>query len=333
VLAGRILSRGRIELVEAPEPTLGKPSRGPEGAGGEIGEIIVQPEIACLCGSDLPYFDEPQPSYPLEPGMSLHEIAGTVLETNGSKFRPGDLVLAVPVGQQGLFQRFRLSEERAVPLDRGRPLEMSVLAQPLGTVIHALKKIPPVLDLDVAVVGQGPIGQMFCAVLRNLGACEIIAIDPLESRLSRSPRLGATAVVNPAREDCAAAVARITRGRMVDLVIEAVGHENQALDLCVGLIRKGGRILYFGVPQETLSKVRWLDLFLKNATVHTSVNPDFTRDFPLAVRWLYEGRVDLSPLVTHRFPLSEIQKAYETFRDRVEGALKVMIEFPDPPRP
>jgi threonine dehydrogenase-like Zn-dependent dehydrogenase len=140
--------------------------------------------------------------------------------------------------------------------------------------------------------------------------------------------MGATAVVNPAREDCAAAVSRITKGRMVDLVIEAVGHENQALDVCVTLIRRGGRILYFGVPQETLSRVRWLDLFLKNATVHTSVNPDFTRDFPLAVRWLYEGRVDLSPLVTHRYSLSEIQKAYETFRDRVDGALKVMIEFP-----
>ena len=152
MLAGRILSRGRIELVEAPEPTLGGAAPAPGGSGGEI---IVAPEIACLCGSDLPYFDEPQPAYPLEPGMSLHEIAGTVIETNGARFRRGDLVLAVPLGQQGLFQRFRLSEERAVPLDRGRPLEMSVLAQPLGTVIHALKKIPPVLDLDVAVVGQG----------------------------------------------------------------------------------------------------------------------------------------------------------------------------------
>ena len=62
--------------------------------------------------------------------------------------------------------------------------------------------------------------------------------------------------------------------------------------------------------------------------MHTSVDPDFLRDFPLAMRWIGEGRIDLSALVTHRFPLAKIQTAYETFRDRKEGAQKVLVEFP-----
>lgn len=63
-------------------------------------------------------------------------------------------------------------------------------------------------------------------------------------------------------------------------------------------------------------------------TVHTSVNPDFRRDFPPAMQWIGEGLIDVKPLMTHRFPLSEIQTAFETFRDRKDGALKVLVEFP-----
>jgi threonine dehydrogenase-like Zn-dependent dehydrogenase len=69
-------------------------------------------------------------------------------------------------------------------------------------------------------------------------------------------------------------------------------------------------------------------LFFKNITLHTSVNPDFRRDFPLAMRWIGEGRIDVSKVITHRYPVSEIQTAFETFSDRKDGALKVLVEFP-----
>ena len=82
------------------------------------------------------------------------------------------------------------------------------------------------------------------------------------------------------------------------------------------------------VPPEKIDGIAWRDLFRKNVTVHTSVDPDFTRDFPLAMRWLAEGRLDLGPIVTHTYPLRDIQTAFETFRDRRDGAQKVVIEFP-----
>lgn len=324
MLAGQIPAPGKVELIDVPEPTLE-----PRGAGDGTGQIIFQPEIACLCGSDLPYFNGEHPEFTQRQlGHTLHEMVGTVIATNGSRFQPGDKVLTVPVNQRGLFERYVASEDRTIPVDPRVPWDKAVLAQPLGTVIYALKKLPTVLDQDVAVVGAGPIGQLFIATLRNLGAREIISIDRLESRLKLSPRMGATATINTQQVDAVEEVKRITGGAMADIVVEAVGHADQVLNLCQRLCRHAGRMLYFGVPPESVDAIQWRELFRKNITVHTSVNPDFRRDFPLAMRWLAEKRLELSPLVTHSFPLNQIQTAFETFRDRKDGAQKVLVEFP-----
>ncbi len=323
MLAGLITARGCISLVETPEPVL------PD----QPGKIVFQPEITCLCGSDLPYFDEESGGYPRGLGHSLHEMIGTVVATTGQRFRPGQRVLAVPVNQVGLFERYVLGEERAIPLDPRPVPEEAMLAQPLGTVIFALKKLGGLLDQTAVVVGQGPIGHMFNLCLRNLGAREIVAVDKVSPRLRRSAANGATAVIDASREEPVAAVRRALGGELADVVIEAVGHRDQALELCVRLCRKAGRLLYFGVPPEHLERVGWRELFKQNLTVHTSVDPDFTRDFPLAMRWIAEGRVDVSRLITHRFELAQIQRAFEVFRDREEGALKVLVRFPAANRP
>ena len=63
-------------------------------------------------------------------------------------------------------------------------------------------------------------------------------------------------------------------------------------------------------------------------TVHTSVGPDFVRDFPLAMQWMQETRFNVAPIITHRFPLSQLQHGFELFRDRKDGVLKVIITFP-----
>ena len=324
MLAGQITAKQRIELIDVPEPVLDRATPQP----GQPGDIIFQPEIACLCGSDLPFFNGEHPEFTQRAvGHSLHEMTGTVIATNGKKFRPGDTVLAVPLNQCGLFERYVVSEARAVPVDSRLARDRAFLAQPLGTVIYALKKLPQILDKDVVIVGQGPIGQMFTACLRNLGAREIIAVEPIASRLALSPKMGATATINPTQAGAAAEVSRITGGAMADIVVEAVGHADQALNLSLSLVKHSGRLLYFGVPPERIDGVQWRDSFRRNVTIHTSVNPDFERDFPLAMRWLAEGRLDLAPLVTHTYPLRDIQTAFETFRDRKDGAQKVVIEF------
>jgi threonine dehydrogenase-like Zn-dependent dehydrogenase len=322
MLVGDMHAPSKIRLIERPEPVLP-----PAPPAGSTGQIIFQPETTCLCGSDLPYFTG-SGEWPIEIGQSLHEMIGTVVATNGKKWKTGDRILAVPLNHLGLQERFVLDESRAISVATNVSEEEALMAQPLGTALFALKKLPNLLDLDVAVVGQGPMGQLMNACLRNLGAREIIAVDKLESRLKTSPKMGATAIICNQSADPVVEVKKLLDGNLPDVVIECVGHADQAFHVCIDLCEYGGRILFFGVPGPELNAFRFRDLFAKNLTVHTSVYAGFERDFPLAMKFIREGRINVKPLITHRYPLSEIQTAFETFRDRTEGAIKVIVEFP-----
>ncbi len=324
MLAGQFTSRRVIELVDVDEPCLSD--------GSAPGSIVFQPELTCLCGSDLPFFDSDfeghKIAYPQPPGMSLHEMVGTVVDTNGGRWKPGTRVLAVPFAQHGLFERYILSENRAVALDERLSDEIALMAQPFGTVVWALKKLPNMIGRDVVVLGLGPIGQMFVAGLRNLGARRIIGIDPIEDRGNIAKRMGATNTVCSVGESAEQQVREILGGELPEVVIEAVGHKAQAFNDAVRLVRPHGEILYFGVPPMPADGLQLKDAMLKNVTIKTSLHPDFETTFPLAMQWLAEGRVDLSPLLTHRFPLNQIQQAFDLFRDRKDGAIKVLVEFP-----
>jgi threonine dehydrogenase-like Zn-dependent dehydrogenase len=319
MLAGEIFAPRQIRLVEVPEPTL---DHAPPG------QLLLEVELGCLCGSDSPFFTAQKPEFPCRIGQSLHELVGRVVATTGDRFQPGQRVLCVPVEHFGLWERFVVSQERAIEIDPRVTAEEAVLAQPLGTILFAMRKLPAILGWDVAVVGQGPIGQLFCSVLRNLGARHIFAIDRLAQRLELSPHMGATRVIDLSLEDPVAAITSVTGGTLPQLVVEAVGHDEQAIDVCIDLVRDDGHLLLFGVPSDRVEGVRWRRLFWKNIKLITSVGPDFALDFPLAMQWVAQRRIDVRPLVSHRFHLAQIQQAYETFVDRLDRAMKVFIEFP-----
>ena len=111
-------------------------------------------------------------------------------------------------------------------------------------------------------------------------------------------------------------------------MIECVGHADPQFNVCIDLCKYAGRILFFGVPRPTIDGLRWRDALVKNLTVHTSVNPDFRREFPLAMQWIKEGRINVTPIITHTYPLAKLQEAFELFRDRKDGAIKVIVNFP-----
>lgn len=328
MLAGQFSAPRRVELIEIEEPEL-DPT--------ESGQIIFQPEMTCLCGSDLPFFDGEfeghDISYPQPVGKSLHEMVGTVIATNGNRWKPGQRILTVPEEQMGLWERYIVSEDRSMALDDRLSDELAMLAQPFGTVVWALKKLPNMIDRDAVVLGLGPIGQMFVTGLRNMGARKIIGIDPIPERTELATTMGATDVITGRGIDCLEQVQEILNGDLADVTIEAVGHKAQAFNDAVLLTKEHSDILYFGVPPWPLDNVHLRDAMLKNLRINTSLHPDFERTFPLAMQWIAEGRVDLSPLLTHRFPLSQIQEAFDIFRDRKEGAIKVLVEFPSLTRP
>lgn len=318
--AGQIVAARRIEIVETERPAIGD------------GQVLVKQQVGCICGSDIPYFldDHENPMTagrraPMPPGLSLHECIGTVAESRSPRFREGDPVLALPLlGHAGLAEYFAADAERTVPLPKEDARDLLVLAQPLGTVIHAVRKLGSLFDQSVVVVGQGPMGLLFTALLPHLGARHVIATDLLPERLEVARHVGATAVCEPkAVEECLAA---ITGGPAADLVVEVVGEE-QALRRAGELVRRGGTLLAFGVPHAREYRLPFSSLFLKEARIVCSVGPDVQSDFPIAVEMIARNRIAVAPLVTHRFPFEQAGEAFNLFADRRDGVIKALLMF------
>lgn len=315
----QITARGRIQLVHAPDPAAPGP-----------GQVIVKAETGCLCGSDIPFFSETQASYPLAPGLSLHEIIGRVTASGSSSFRNGDRVLAMPLGLVGCAEQLRIGDDRLVAIDEALSNDAAVLSQPMATVLSALSTVPNVLGLNVVVLGQGPIGLLFDACLASAGAARIIGIDVREARIAHSCGFGATDAFvsrDASGRDAIERVAQLTGGVMADLVVEAVGHEDQQLNLACALARNKGRLLYFGIPPDQPIPFALEPVVRKSLTIHTSVPDDLRPFVTIAQRAIARGRIDALTLVTHRFPFAEVQQAFETYRDRRDGALKVILDF------
>lgn len=134
-----------------------------------------------------------------------------------------------------------------------------VLAQPLGTILHACQKLGSVIDANVAVVGQGQNGLMMTQMLANMGARGIIALDLLDERLSYSLKNKAThtiKVTTPMDIDgIKQQVKAINNGKLCDLTIEMAGHQSNSIQLCSKLTRDGGKVLLFGLPLQTSLRV------------------------------------------------------------------------------
>jgi len=316
--AGQITGPRCLELVEVPIPEI------------EKGEMLVQLEVGSICGSDLPFFlfDTSHPaitgaSAPLPPMLSLHELVGVVTQSKSERFKEGDRVLALPTVQhRGLAQYFVSSDDRAVPLPNG-PAKHLVLSQPLGTVIHACKKLPELTGQTVVVLGQGPIGQLFNALLRQFGVERVIAVDLLAERLNVSTLMGATHTACGSATEVLAAVQTITEGKLADVVVEAIG-KSETLILATKLVRRDGTVMAFGLPHQFNYDFPFHEFFWNEGRLLCSLGPTLD-DFRTAVEMISNDVINVAPLVTHTFPFSRAQEAFTLFADRADAVIKVVI--------
>ena len=296
------------------------------------GNMLVRLERAAICGTDMPSFSGVHPSYPLPPGDTGHEGMGIVEACPSGRYAEGERVLLSHF-DRGLFQEYVLVRDEGVvrlPAD-GRP-EVVLMSQLLGTVIHCFYKLGNLINKDVVVIGQGPVGQLFNACLRNLGARRIVAVDPNRHRLRVAERMGATHAVDPSAEDVRAAVTELTGGEMADCAVEAVGAA-ETLNLAAGLLKRGGTLVSFGVPDkdnhEGIIPLEFRSWFVNETRLIASVGPDPEMDYTVALQWITEGRLDVTPILTHVLPFEQIQRGFETafLRPEEEEAVKVVLKF------
>lgn len=319
-----------VEIVDVPKPEI------------KQGQILVKSHTVAVCGSDMPHFLNEQPfQYPLPPGVPGHECIGTVAETCSEEFQEGDIVLAIPAIGAGFAEYFTAHPARTVNIPRLEP--RFVVAQPLGTVIHACRKLfQPVLpdpnsdrgslcretwDLrgrTVAIVGQGPIGLLFTAMMKLMDPTSIIGLDLVEHRLAVTQRMGATHVINCSDGDIVARVRDITHGEMVDLAIEAVGKDSTVNDCC-RLVKRNGTVITFGVPRKSVYDFEFQVFFSKEVKLLGSLGPDVQSEFPIAVDLIANGEIDVMPLISHHMHLDDIQKAFEFATEHKEGAVKILL--------
>lgn len=318
--AAQIVVPNRIEIVDIEKPDI---SSQPDGS------LLIKNYYSTICGSDIPYFaKELFSDYPLVPGLSVHECIGSVAASKSNRFKEGDEVLAVPkFHHRGLSEYFLSHENITVPLKKFHHKDQILMSQPLGTIICAFRKLGNLINLDTVVVGQGPIGLFTTYLLSNLGAKTIIGIDLFDYRLDTAKQMRATHTINSSKENPVEVIREITDGRMVDLVFEAVGHQTETINQCIELVKQGGTILAFGVPDDDIYNFRFNDFFNKNIRLISSVGPDAQNDYTLAMDMIIQGRIDVKPVITHHLPFTEVQRAFELASYKKENAIKIVLEY------
>ncbi len=177
----------------------------------------------------------------------------------------------------------------------------------------------------VAVFAQGPIGLCATAGARLMGATTIIAVDSVPARMEVSRKMGADHVIDFTKSDPVSEIMRLTKGRGVDVSIEALGRQ-ATFEAAMRVLRPGGTLSSLGVYSEDLKMP--LDAFLAGLgdhTIRTSLCPGGKERMRRLMEVVASGRVDTTPLVTHRFALDDIEAAYDLFAHQRDGVLKVAI--------
>jgi len=177
----------------------------------------------------------------------------------------------------------------------------------------------------VAVFAQGPIGLCATAGAKLRGATKVLAVETVPERMEMARRVGADIVIDFHKTDPVEKIMRITKGRGVDVAIEALGLQS-TFESCLKVLKPGGTLSSLGVYAENLTiPLTAFHAGLGDHKIVTSLCPGGKERMRRLMNVVGSGRIDLTPLVTHRFTLDQIEEAYELFANQRDGVLKVAI--------
>ncbi|MGE0093879.1 MAG: NAD(P)-dependent alcohol dehydrogenase [Alphaproteobacteria bacterium] len=178
---------------------------------------------------------------------------------------------------------------------------------------------------SVAVFAQGPIGLCATAGAKLRGASTIIAVEGVPERMAVARKMGADVVLDYTKVDPLDEILRITNGRGVDVAIEALGTQG-TFEACLRALRPGGTLSSLGVYSTDLTiPYAAFSAGLGDIRIVTTLCPGGKERMRRLINVVASERIDLRPLVTHRFKLDDIEAAYELFSNQRDGVLKVAI--------
>jgi alcohol dehydrogenase len=343
--------KGRIGIREVPLPTPGH------------GQALIRVTLTTICGTDVHIM---KGEYPVREGLVVgHEPVG-VIEALGpgvTGYQPGDRVIVgaiTPCGQcggclsghssqcaqggvghhalggwrfgntiDGCQAEYVLVPDAQANLARipDGLTDKEVLLCPdiMSTGFSAVERGGVKLGDSVVVFAQGPIGLCATAGARLAGAALVIGVDSVPARLSVARKMGADVVLNHKEQDVVAEIKRLTGGG-ADVAIEALGQQ-ATFENALRSIRPGGTLSSLGVYSSNLQVP--LDAFaagLGDHTIVTSLCPGGKERMRRLMNIIAARRFPFADLVTHSFPLVEIEAAYDLFSHQRDGVMKVAIK-------
>lgn len=337
---------GKIILDEKPIPKVG------------AGEALVKITTTTICGTDVHIL---KGEYPVAAGLTVgHEPVGTIAELGAgvTGYQLGQRVIIgaiTPCGQcySCLDGTQAQCGGKAIGGWRfGNTIDGCQAEYVL--VPHAMANLTPVPDElsdeavlmcpdimstgfggaesgeirigdTVVIFAQGPIGLCATAGAKLKGASLIIGVDSVPERLKIAKMMGADVTIDYKKVDPIQEIMNITQGRGVDVAIEALGTQ-QTFENCLRVLRPGGRLSSLGVYSGKLTMpLESIAAGLGDHKIVTTLCPGGKERMRRLLSIVRSGRVNLTPLVTHRFKLDDIEKAYDLFANQRDGVLKVAI--------
>ncbi len=325
---------GKLTLKDVPVPKITRPD-----------QVKIEVEAVGICGTDVHIVSVP-PGYIATPNTILgHEYVGRIVEVGESvtHIKVGDRVVvnpndycgvcyycqnhlpnlcehvgAIGIDLDGAFCKYNVvSSKLAFKVDDSVPVDHGAFAEMLADVVNGTNKVKLQPGESAAIIGAGPIGQLYAQMFKAAGAGKIIIVDMSPYRLDYTRKMGFDLVVDPSKQDLKQFVLNHT-GIGVDVAVDAAG---SGLATAIDITRKGGKVAVFGVntqatatfPQSqlTFKELQVLGAWLANAT------------FPAAVKVLESRVLDLDGLISHSIPLTEIHKGLELLANR--QALKIVV--------
>jgi threonine 3-dehydrogenase len=322
-----------------------KPTPGP-------GEVLIAVRHAGVCGTDLHIADwDPWAQGRIRPPIVVgHEFAGEIqgLGDGVSGLRVGQQVTAeghivcghclqcrtgnshickntriIGVDRDGAFAEYIVMPTTNVLTLSGIPTEVGAIMDPMGNAFHAVltAEIP---GSTVFIVGCCPIGCFAVGIARAAGATKVIASDVNPKRLALAEKMGAHVVINAAKEDVVQTVVAETGGEGADVVCEMSGVPS-ALHQAFASVRLGGRIQLLGIPKGEVPIDFANEIIFKGITIYGVIGRKMYQTWHQMRRYLIGGQFDPRPVITHKFPLAQIDDALAAIRSGDAG--KVILEI------
>ncbi len=317
-------------------------------------QVLVKVRATSICGTDIHIYNwDPWSAGRIKPPMIFgHEFSGEVVEVGSQveHIAVGDHVSAethIPcggcfqcrTGQMHICQNVEIlgvdrdgcfAEYIAVPEicciknDKSLPWEIASIQEPFGNATYCVSEAS-VAGKSVVIFGDGPIGIFAAGIARAYGATNLICCGMQEYRLDLMRRFNPDHVVDVTRTNAREAVMDITRGEGVDVVLEMSGAEPAFHD-GFAVIKRGGTFIAFGIPSRPVGLNLAEEVIFKGITIKAINGRKMFDTWYEVANLLGSGRVDVKPVLTHTFPLGEIDDAMSLLNAKEIRAGKIVLK-------